>query len=73
MAGNRKEGEKMEYRIVYCNGQCRNFAHSRKDLFEWLKLLKDETITEINKVYQNGIEESVIEKYRRYINRKEGD
>lgn len=62
----------MEYRIVYCNGQCRNYAHSRKDLLEWLKLLKDETITEINKIYHNGIEEPVIEKYRRYINRKEG-
>lgn len=62
----------MQYRIVYSNGQCRNYAHSRKDLFEWFKLLKDETITEINKIYRNGIEESVIEKYRRYINRKEG-
>lgn len=60
----------MEYRIVYCNGQCRNYAHSRKDLLEWLKQLKDETITEINKIYRNGIEEPVIENYRRYINRK---
>lgn len=63
----------MEYRIVYCNGQCRNYAHSRKDLLEWLKLLKDETITEINKIYRSGIEESVIESYRKYINRKGGN
>ena len=63
----RKEGDQMEYRIVYCNGQCQNYAHSRKDLIEWLKLLKDETITEISKIYRNGVEEPVIDKYRRYI------
>lgn len=62
----------MKYRIVYYNGQCQNYAHSRKDLLEWLKLLKDEAITEISKIYRNGVEESVIEKYRQYIKRKEG-
>lgn len=61
----------MEYRIVYCNGQCHNYAHSRKDLIEWLKLLKDETITEISKIYRNGVEKSVIRKYRQYIKRGE--
>ncbi len=61
----------MEYKIVYYNGQCWNYAHSRKDLLEWLKILKDETITEINKIYRNGAEEPVIERYRKYINRKE--
>ncbi len=61
----------MKYRIVYCNGQCHNYAHSRKDLVEWLKLLKDEVITEINKIYSNGVEESVIKKYRKYIKRGE--
>lgn len=63
----KKEGDQMEYRIVYHNGQCHNYAYSRKGLIEWLKLLKDETITEIRKIYRNGVEESVIEKYRRYI------
>ena len=63
----RKEGDQMEYRIVYYNGQCQNYAHSRKDLLEWLKLLKDETITEISKIYRNGVEEPVTDKYRRYI------
>lgn len=63
----KKEGDRMKYRIVYHNGQCHNYAHGRKGLIEWLKLLKDETITEIRKIYRNGVEESVIEKYRRYI------
>ena len=39
----------MEYRIEYAGGRCRNFAHSRKDLLAWLKILKDEEITDIKK------------------------
>lgn len=59
----------MLYRIEYANGNCRNYAHSRKDLIEWLKLLKDETITDIRKIYKNGISDSVLEKYEKYINK----
>lgn len=55
----------MRYRIEYAGGKCCNFANSRADLLEWLKLLKDEVITDIRKVYQNG-----IEKYAKYINRR---
>lgn len=62
----------MEYRIAYCNGQCHNYAHSRKDLIEWLKLLKDEIIVDIRKIYKDGYSETVIEKYERYIKQKEG-
>ena len=61
----------MTYRIEYANGKCCNFAHSRNDLLEWLKLLKDETITDIRKVYKSGVSDSVIEKYIPYINRKD--
>lgn len=61
----------MKYKIVYYNGQCWNYAHSRKDLLEWLKLLKDETITDIRKTYKDGYSETVMEKYEKYINRKE--
>lgn len=57
----------MTYRIEYSGGNCCNFAHSREDLLEWLKLLKDETITDIRKVYKNGISDSVLEKYKKYI------
>lgn len=57
----------MEYRIEYAGGKCCNFAHSRKDLFEWLKLLKDETITDIRKVYKSGVTESVMEKYIKFL------
>lgn len=57
----------MQYRIEYAGGQCCNFASSRKDLLEWLKLLKEETITDIRKLYKSGISDSVIDKYRQYI------
>lgn len=58
----------MEYRVEYAGGKCCNFAHSRKDLLEWLKLLKDETISDIRKLYKSGVSDSVMEKYERYIN-----
>lgn len=57
----------MSYRIEYAAGRCCNFANGHKDLLEWLKLLKDETITDIRKLYKSGASDSVMDKYRRYI------
>lgn len=57
----------MQYRIEYANGKCCNFANSRTDLIEWLKLLKDETITDIRKLYKSGISNSVMDIYAPYI------
>ncbi len=59
----------MRYRIEYNNGKCCNFANSSKDLIEWLKLLKDETISDIRKIYKNGVSDSVMEKYAKYLGR----
>lgn len=64
---NTKGEPLMLYRIEYADGKCRNFANSRKDLLEWLKLLKDETITDIRKIYKSGVSDSVLEKYIKYI------
>lgn len=58
----------MIYRIEYADGKCCNIAYSRKDVFEWLKILKDETITDIRKVYKSGSEDSVLDKYKKYMN-----
>jgi len=58
----------MRYRIEYADGKCCNFANSRGDLLKWLKILKGEIITDIRKVYKNGITDSVMEKYKQYIN-----
>ena len=41
----------MRYWIEYADGRCCNFANSRKDLLDWLKLLKDEKIVDIRKIY----------------------
>ena len=57
----------MRYRIEYVGVKCCDFANSRKDLLECLKLLNDETITDIRKVYKNGVSDSVMEAYRKYI------
>lgn len=67
----------MIYKIMYADGKCCNFANSRKDLLEWLKLLKDETISDIRKLYKNGVSDSVLEKYEKFIQKakseKKGD
>ena len=51
----------MRYRIEYADGRCCNFANSRKDLLDWLKLLKHEKIADIRKVYKNGVTDSVLD------------
>ncbi len=53
----------MIYKITYADGRCHNYVHSRKDLLEWLELLKDEVITEIKKIAKNGKTEIVTDKY----------
>ena len=57
----------MRCRIEYADGKCCNFANNSKELIEWLKLLKDETITDIRKLYKNGVSDSVLDIYRKYI------
>ena len=63
----------MKYRIEYAGVQCCSFASSRKDLVEWLKLLKDETITDIRKLYKSGVSDSVMSKYGQYISKIKGE
>lgn len=63
----RKESDWMRYRIEYADGKCCSFANGSEDLIDWLKLLKDETICDIRKIYKNGVTDSVIEKYQKYI------
>ena len=44
----------MRYRIEYADGRCCNFASGRSDLLEWLKLLKEEEISDIRKLYKTA-------------------
>ena len=60
----------MRYRIEYAGGQCCNFANGRADLIEWLRLLEEETIADIRKLYKSGTSNSVMEKYGKYVGRE---
>lgn len=66
-ATTEERGIAMRYRIEYADGKCCNFANGRNDLLEWLELLKDETITDIRKLYKNGTSDSVMGKYKQYM------
>ena len=46
----------MRYRIEYAVGKAATFTISSRDLIDWLKLLKDETISDIKVplIYQIG-------------------
>ena len=57
----------MRYRIEYADGRFCNFVNSRKDLLDWLKLLKDEQIVDIRKTYKSGVTDSVLDSYRSYL------
>lgn len=57
----------MRYRLEYADGRGCNYANSSKELIVWLKLLKDETITDIRKIYKSGVSDSVMEIYEKYI------
>ena len=57
----------MRYRIEYASGKCCSFANSRTDLIDRLKLLKDEKIVDIRKIYKSGVTDSVLDSYRRYL------
>ena len=38
-----------------------------KCIRDWLKALKDEKIVDIRKVYKNGVTDSVMDNYRKYL------
>ncbi|HIW82670.1 MAG TPA: hypothetical protein H9742_14310 [Candidatus Acetatifactor stercoripullorum] len=58
------------YRIEYESGKHCDFVKNREDLLERIKLLKDETITDISRIYKSGVSDSVMEKYEAYIMRQ---
>lgn len=63
----------MRYRIEYSGAKCCNYANSREDLLDWLRILKDEHVTDIRKIYKSGVTDSVLEKYQVYIDRIKAD
>ena len=57
----------MIYMIIYDGEKCANYAHSRADLLEWLRILRDEKIDDILKISKSGDVISVIEKYKKFL------
>ena len=57
----------MMYKIEYSGGKCCNYANSRADLLEWLRILRDEKIDDILKISKDGNMTSVIEKYKKFL------
>lgn len=56
----------MKYRIEYAE-KCCKFVNSSKELIQYLLNLKNETITDIRKLYKSGVSDSVMETYQKYI------
>ena len=57
----------MIYMIIYDGEKCANYAHSRADLLEWLRILRDEKIDDILKINKSGTITSVIDKYQKFL------
>ena len=57
----------MIYKIEYDNRKCYNYANSRADLLEWLRILRDEKIDDILKISKSGAITSVIDKYQKFL------
>lgn len=56
----------MRYRIERLEGQYCLFVNDRKELLAYLKQASSETITDICKIYRNGVSDSVLEIYLPY-------
>lgn len=57
----------MRYRIERMEGQHCHFANGRQELLIYLKHAPAGTVTDIRKVYKNGVSDSVMETYLPYI------
>lgn len=57
----------MRYRIERIEGQHYHFVNGRKELLAYLKHTQAGTITDIRKIYQSGVTDSVMELYLPYM------
>ena len=62
----------MKYRIERMEGQHCHFVNGRTELLAYLEQAPAGTVTDIRKVYQNGVTDSVMEIYLPYIRGIEG-
>lgn len=62
-----KGGENMKYQIEYENRIKCKIVNGREELLKHLDGIKDETITDIRKLYKSGVSDSVLGIYEPYI------
>ena len=59
----------MMYRIEYVVGGYISFPRNRNELIEELQRMEREMIIDVRKLYKNGVSDSVLEKYEKYMRR----
>lgn len=57
----------MRYRIDFVGDQKSLAVNSRSDLLKWLKHLHPNMIDDIRKIYSNGVSDSVMDLYEKYM------
>ena len=57
----------MRYRIDFVGDQKSLAVNSRSDLLKWLKQLHPNMIDDIRKIYSNGVSDSVMDLYEKYM------
>lgn len=58
----------MKYRIEYTNGKYCKIVEGRNDLIKELETSKD-SVSDVSKIFKNGITDSVFETYKKYLER----
>ncbi len=61
----------MRYRIEFSDVKCCKYADSREELLKWLQKPHEGIVSDIRKVYANGATDSVMDKYRPFMNDRE--
>lgn len=57
----------MRYRIEHRTGERCRIVKGRKELLNYLRSANYEVVTDIRKVYKNGISDSVLDTYRPFL------
>lgn len=59
----------MKFRIDYTGGRRCAFVNSRTELLAALKVLDGKSVDDIRKVYSSGVSDSVLDRYKKFINK----
>ena len=57
----------MKYRIEYADGRKCSFATGRDATIRLLENMNREKVSDVRRVYKNGVSETVMESYERFL------